>query len=41
MTDSTAAPAPRGTAGQDEVATLASDLIRIDTSNPGDHTGPG
>ncbi len=31
----------RGTAAQDEVATLASDLIRIDTSNPGDHSGPG
>jgi acetylornithine deacetylase/succinyl-diaminopimelate desuccinylase-like protein len=26
---------------QDEVAALASDLIRIDTSNPGDHSGPG
>jgi acetylornithine deacetylase/succinyl-diaminopimelate desuccinylase-like protein len=24
-----------------EVATLASDLIRIDTTNPGDHSGPG
>jgi acetylornithine deacetylase/succinyl-diaminopimelate desuccinylase-like protein len=31
----------RGTAGQDEVAALASDLIRIDTTNPGDHSGPG
>jgi acetylornithine deacetylase/succinyl-diaminopimelate desuccinylase-like protein len=41
MTESTSAPAPRGTAGQDEVAALASDLIRIDTSNPGDHSGPG
>jgi acetylornithine deacetylase/succinyl-diaminopimelate desuccinylase-like protein len=30
-----------GTAAQDEVATLASDLIRIDTTNPGDHSGPG
>jgi acetylornithine deacetylase/succinyl-diaminopimelate desuccinylase-like protein len=26
---------------QDEVAGLASDLIRIDTTNPGDHSGPG
>jgi acetylornithine deacetylase/succinyl-diaminopimelate desuccinylase-like protein len=26
---------------QDEVATIASDLIRIDTTNPGDHSGPG
>jgi acetylornithine deacetylase/succinyl-diaminopimelate desuccinylase-like protein len=32
-------PAPR--TGQDEVADLASDLIRIDTTNPGDHSGPG
>jgi acetylornithine deacetylase/succinyl-diaminopimelate desuccinylase-like protein len=31
----------RGTAAQDEVAALASELIRIDTSNPGDHSGPG
>jgi acetylornithine deacetylase/succinyl-diaminopimelate desuccinylase-like protein len=30
-----------GTAAQDEVTTLASDLIRIDTTNPGDHSGPG
>ena len=35
------AQATRGTAAQDEVAALASDLIRIDTSNPGDHSGPG
>src|SRR5215471_7549807 len=41
MTESTAAPASRGIAGQDEVAALARDLIRIDTSNPGDHSGPG
>jgi acetylornithine deacetylase/succinyl-diaminopimelate desuccinylase-like protein len=34
-------PGSRGTAAQDEVAVLASDLIRIDTSNPGDHSGPG
>jgi acetylornithine deacetylase/succinyl-diaminopimelate desuccinylase-like protein len=34
-------PGSRGTAAQDEVAALASDLIRIDTSNPGDHSGPG
>jgi acetylornithine deacetylase/succinyl-diaminopimelate desuccinylase-like protein len=26
---------------QDEVATLCSDLIRIDTTNPGDNSGPG
>jgi acetylornithine deacetylase/succinyl-diaminopimelate desuccinylase-like protein len=31
----------RGTAAQEEVARLASELIRIDTSNTGDHSGPG
>jgi acetylornithine deacetylase/succinyl-diaminopimelate desuccinylase-like protein len=41
MTENTASPAPRGTTAEDEVATLASDLIRIDTTNPGDHSGPG
>jgi acetylornithine deacetylase/succinyl-diaminopimelate desuccinylase-like protein len=28
-------------AAEDEVAQLCSDLIRIDTTNPGDHSGPG
>lgn len=43
MSDNVSAPdqPTRGTAAQDEVATLASDLIRIDTTNPGDHSGPG
>ena len=41
MTESTPARSTRGTAAQDEVAALASDLIRIDTSNPGDNSGPG
>jgi acetylornithine deacetylase/succinyl-diaminopimelate desuccinylase-like protein len=41
MTDNVSVPRAPGTAAQDEVATLASDLIRIDTSNPGDHSGPG
>ncbi len=41
MSDSIPAGRARGTAAQDEVASLASDLIRIDTSNPGDHSGPG
>jgi acetylornithine deacetylase/succinyl-diaminopimelate desuccinylase-like protein len=41
MTDSTPARSARGTAAEEEVATLASDLIRIDTSNYGDHSGPG
>src|SRR5215475_6100084 len=31
----------RGTAAQDEVATLTSELIKIDSTNPGDHSGPG
>ncbi len=33
-------PAARDGA-EDEVAQLCSDLIRIDTTNPGDHSGPG
>ena len=41
MTDNVSAEGSRGTAAEDEVAALASDLIRIDTSNPGDHSGPG
>jgi acetylornithine deacetylase/succinyl-diaminopimelate desuccinylase-like protein len=41
MTDNTSRSGPRGTAAQDEVAALASDLIRIDTTNLGDHLGPG
>jgi acetylornithine deacetylase/succinyl-diaminopimelate desuccinylase-like protein len=32
---------PAGPTAQDEVAAIASDLIRIDTTNPGDHSGPG
>jgi acetylornithine deacetylase/succinyl-diaminopimelate desuccinylase-like protein len=40
MTENSAA-GRRGTGAQDEVATLASELIRIDTSNPGDNSGPG
>ena len=41
MTDNLHSSVSRGTSAQDEVATLASDLIRIDTANPGDHSGPG
>lgn len=41
MTDTSSAPARRGTAAEDEVAALASDLIKIDTTNRGDHSGPG
>jgi acetylornithine deacetylase/succinyl-diaminopimelate desuccinylase-like protein len=32
---------PSSTTAQDEVATLCSDLIRIDTTNKGDNSGPG
>jgi acetylornithine deacetylase/succinyl-diaminopimelate desuccinylase-like protein len=32
---------PATLTAEDEVATLCSDLIRIDTSNRGDHSGPG
>ena len=38
--DDSAVTANQGTA-QDEVAAICRDLIRIDTSNPGDHSGPG
>ena len=38
MSENPARPAPTA---EDEVAGLCSDLIRIDTTNPGDHSGPG
>jgi acetylornithine deacetylase/succinyl-diaminopimelate desuccinylase-like protein len=41
MTENSSAAGPRGTAAEDEVARLASDLIKIDTTNLGDHSGPG
>jgi acetylornithine deacetylase/succinyl-diaminopimelate desuccinylase-like protein len=41
MTENSSAAGQRGTAAQDEVASLVSDLIRIDTTNPGDNSGPG
>jgi acetylornithine deacetylase/succinyl-diaminopimelate desuccinylase-like protein len=41
MTDNAPAGDSGGPTAQDEVAALASELIRIDTSNPGDHSGPG
>ncbi len=34
-------PASQAATGEDEVAAICSDLIRIDTSNRGDHSGPG
>jgi acetylornithine deacetylase/succinyl-diaminopimelate desuccinylase-like protein len=34
-------PAHQPPTAQDEVVTICRDLIRIDTSNPGDHSGPG
>ncbi|HSR83303.1 MAG TPA: M20/M25/M40 family metallo-hydrolase [Streptosporangiaceae bacterium] len=41
MSESMPAPRARGSAAEDEVAALASELIRIDSSNFGDHSGPG
>ncbi|HEV2371801.1 MAG TPA: M20/M25/M40 family metallo-hydrolase [Streptosporangiaceae bacterium] len=32
---------PTPATAEDEVVTLCSELIRIDTTNPGDHSGPG
>jgi len=34
-------PANQAPTAHDEVVTICRDLIRIDTSNPGDHSGPG
>jgi len=41
MTENAPVGDPGGLTAQDEVAALTSELIRIDTSNPGDHSGPG
>jgi acetylornithine deacetylase/succinyl-diaminopimelate desuccinylase-like protein len=42
MSETTAkGPVTAGRSASDEVAALASELIRIDTTNPGDHSGPG
>jgi acetylornithine deacetylase/succinyl-diaminopimelate desuccinylase-like protein len=41
MTQNTAPGGQAAPNAEDEVAAIASDLIRIDTSNPGDHSGPG
>src|SRR3984885_8470464 len=41
MTDNAPVGDSGGPTAQDEVAALASDLIKIDTTNPGDHSGPG
>ena len=41
MTENAPAGDSGGLTAQDEVAALTSELIRIDTSNPGDHSGPG
>jgi acetylornithine deacetylase/succinyl-diaminopimelate desuccinylase-like protein len=38
MTENTASPT---TAAEEEVVGICQDLIRIDTTNPGDHSGPG
>jgi acetylornithine deacetylase/succinyl-diaminopimelate desuccinylase-like protein len=39
MTENQAANPP--SAAEEEVVTICRDLIRIDTTNPGDHSGPG
>jgi acetylornithine deacetylase/succinyl-diaminopimelate desuccinylase-like protein len=41
MTENAPVGGSGGFTAQDEVAALASELIRIDTTNPGDHSGPG
>ena len=41
MTQNAAPGRTPGRSAQDEVATLCSDLIRIDTTNRGDNSGPG
>ena len=41
MSQNPAGPAPAAPTAEDEVAAICSDLIRIDTTNPGDHSGPG
>jgi acetylornithine deacetylase/succinyl-diaminopimelate desuccinylase-like protein len=41
MTQNAAAGSTPGRSAQDEVATLCSNLIRIDTTNRGDNSGPG
>jgi acetylornithine deacetylase/succinyl-diaminopimelate desuccinylase-like protein len=41
MTQNAASGRPALPSAQDAVAGIASDLIRIDTTNPGDHSGPG
>jgi acetylornithine deacetylase/succinyl-diaminopimelate desuccinylase-like protein len=41
MTQTPASSGPNDITAQDEVASLCSDLIRIDTSNRGDNSGPG
>jgi acetylornithine deacetylase/succinyl-diaminopimelate desuccinylase-like protein len=41
VTDDTDTPRTASPTAADEVAGICSDLIRIDTSNPGDNSGPG
>lgn len=41
MSESSRAGTERTVSGEDEVVDLCRDLIRIDTSNYGDHSGPG
>ncbi len=41
MTQHPATSQAGGPTAQDEVVGIASDLLKIDTTNPGDHSGPG
>jgi acetylornithine deacetylase/succinyl-diaminopimelate desuccinylase-like protein len=41
VTENFAARAQNAQNAQDEVVDICRDLIRIDTTNPGDHSGPG
>jgi acetylornithine deacetylase/succinyl-diaminopimelate desuccinylase-like protein len=41
MTENTASPITAAEEAEEEVVGICQDLIRIDTTNPGDHSGPG
>src|ERR1700729_260051 len=41
MTQNPPTSQAKGPTAQDEVVGIASDLLKIDTTNPGDHSGPG
>jgi acetylornithine deacetylase/succinyl-diaminopimelate desuccinylase-like protein len=41
MTENTASPTTAAEEAEEEVVGICQDLIRIDTTTPGDHSGPG